>query len=189
MKLFLGSSEMLLVTVAIVFYIALLALPIIFACRAKSLGKRPYRWVFYLAWRAAEYAAASTLCAITAIAFFFTDHGPIWVAFASVSGAILGAIVSGAAAVGLCRRRRYGLVVFMAPSALLALFGIAGMIGMLLSAQSHSPPAHEAFAVFFVFSLLFAPFIAINSFYCKKRWLDVQRCRQLLAPIHSKDAW
>src|SRR5215469_17358715 len=103
MKLFFGSPEALLVTVALVFYIALLALPIIFVCRAKPFGKRPYRWGSYLAWRAAEYAAACILCGIAAIAFFFTDHSPVWVVLASISGAMSGAIVSCAAAVGLCR--------------------------------------------------------------------------------------
>jgi hypothetical protein len=185
MKPFFGSPEALFVTVAFVFYIALLALPIIFACLAKSLGKRPYCWVFYLAWRTAEYAAACIVCAIAAIAFSFTDHSPIWGVLAAISGAMSGAIVSCAGAVGLCRRRLYCVVVLIAPSALLALFGIAGMIGMLLSAQSRTPPANEAFGMFFVFSLLFAPFTAINFFYFKKRWQDMQRGRQRSALMNS----
>src|SRR5215469_3508997 len=152
MKPLFGSPEALLVTVGIVFYIGLLAFPIIFACHLKPLGKRPYCWGFYLAWRAAEYAAASILCAIAASAFFFTDHSPIWVLSASISGAISGAMISCAAALGLCRRQLYGVVVLMAPSALLALFGIAGMIGILLAAQSRTPSANEAFGIFFVFS-------------------------------------
>jgi len=177
MKPFFGSQEALLITVALVFYSALLALPIVFACRAKPLGKRPYRWGFYLAWRAAEYAAACILCAIAAIAFFFTNSSPIWVVLSSISGAMSGAIVSCAAALGLCRRRLYGVIVLLAPSALLALFGIGGMIGILLSAQSRPPSANEAFGIFFVFSFLFAPFTAVNFFYFKKRWQDIQRVR------------